>query len=91
MDRVQQEVTSIRSDLQNQINRAVHEAKTELRTEFAAMLHRKVVSLEARVEAKANEIRQDSVNWVEEELVLAIESLIPPPSNPMTTSPTSFT
>ena len=34
MDRVQNQVTSIRSDLKEQIERAVLEVKTELRTEF---------------------------------------------------------
>ena len=62
MDRVQQQVTSTRSDLQEQINRAVHKAKTELRTEFATMLNPKVALLKARVEAKANEIRQDTAS-----------------------------
>ena len=66
MDRAQEEVTSIRSDLKEQINRAVQETKTELRTEFVAMLNRKVVPLEARVEAKANEIRQDTASTLEE-------------------------
>ena len=52
MDIVQQQVTSIRFDLQEQLNKAVHEAKSELRTEFAAMLNIKVVSLKARVESQ---------------------------------------
>ena len=62
MDRV----TSIHSDLQEQIDRAVHEAKTELKTEFTAMMYKKVVLLEAHVEAKANEIRQDITSTLEE-------------------------
>ena len=66
MDRVQQEVTSIRSDLRKQIDKVVHEAKTELRTEFTVMLNRKVVLLEACVEARANEIRQDTASTVKE-------------------------
>ena len=40
--------------------------KIELRREFTAMLNRKVVSLEARVEAKPNEICQDIASTVEE-------------------------
>ena len=39
MDRVQNEVASICSDLKEQIDRAVQEAKTELRTELAAMIN----------------------------------------------------
>ena len=39
MDRIQNEVTSIRRDLKEQIDRAVQEAKTELRTELAAMIN----------------------------------------------------
>ena len=66
MDRVQNEVTSIRSDLKEQIDKAVQEAKTELRTELAAMSNQKVVSLEARVEAKINEIWQDTTSLLEE-------------------------
>ena len=66
VDRIQKEVTSIRSDLKEQINGAVHEAKTELRTEFATMINQKVVSLEARVEAKVNEVRQDTTSLLEE-------------------------
>ena len=44
----------------------MYEAKTELRRDFAAMLNRKVVLLEVRVEAKANEIRQDTTSTLEE-------------------------
>ena len=47
MDKIQQKVTSIRSDIEEKIKRVVDEAKTELRTEFEAMLNQKVVSLEA--------------------------------------------
>ena len=43
----------------------VHEAKIEMRTEFIAMLNRKVVLLEAHVEAKANEIRQDTTSTLD--------------------------
>ena len=53
MERVQNQVTSIRPDLKEQIDRAVLEAKTELRTELAAMINRKVVSLETCMEAKS--------------------------------------
>ena len=66
MDRVQNEVTSTRSDLNEQIERIVREAKTELRTELAAMVNRKVVLLEARVEAKVNEVHQDTASLLEE-------------------------
>ena len=46
IDRIQKEVTSIRSDLKEKIDRAMQEAKAELRTEFAAMINQKVVLLE---------------------------------------------
>ena len=42
------------------------EVKTELKMEFTAMLNRKVVSLEALVETKANEIHQDTTSTLEE-------------------------
>ena len=38
MERVQNQVTSIRSDLKEQIERAILDVKTELRTEFKAAL-----------------------------------------------------
>ena len=41
MDRVQNQVTSIRSDFREHIEQAVLEVKTELRTEFKAALDRK--------------------------------------------------
>ena len=51
----------------------MHEAKTELRTEFAAMFNRKVASQEAHVEAKANEIHQDTTSTLEElESIVAV-------------------
>ena len=59
-------MTPIRSDLYGQSNRVVHEANTKLRTEFAAMLNRKVVLLEAHVEARVNEVRQDITSTLEE-------------------------
>ena len=46
MESVQNQVTSIRSDFKEQIDRAVLEAKTELRTEMAAIINQKVVLLE---------------------------------------------
>ena len=66
MNRIQNEVTSIRSDLKEQMDRVVQEAKTELRTGLAAVINQKVVSLEARVEAKVNEVRQDTTSLLEE-------------------------
>ena len=59
-------MTSVHSDLQEQINRVVQEVKTNLRIEFVAMLNKKLVSLEACVEAKANEICQDTASTLEE-------------------------
>ena len=66
MESLQNQVTSIRSDFKEQIDRAVLEAKTELRTELAAMINRKVVSLETRMEAKINEVRQGTTSLLEE-------------------------
>ena len=66
MERIENEVTFTRSDLNEQIGRAVEEAKTKLRTELAPMINKKVVSLEARVEAKINEVRQDTTSLVGE-------------------------
>ena len=57
MDGIQNKVISILSDLKEQMDRAVQEAKTELRAELAPMINRKVVLLEAHVEAKVNEVR----------------------------------
>ena len=39
MDRIQNEVASIHSDFKEQIDRAVQEAKTELRTELVAIIN----------------------------------------------------
>ena len=66
MDRIQNEVTSIRSDLMEQMDRAVQEAKTELRTELVATINQKVVSSEAHMEAKVIEVRQDTTSLLEE-------------------------
>ena len=66
MDRIQNEVKSIRPDLKEQIDKAVQEAKTELRTELAAMINRKVVLLETHMEAKINEVRRDTTSLLEE-------------------------
>ena len=51
-------MTSIRSDLKEQIERAILEVKTELRIEFKAALDRKAVSLETYVESRVNEVRR---------------------------------
>ena len=59
-------MTSIRPDLKEQIDRVVLEAKTELRTELAAMINQKVVSLEVRIEMKINKVRQDTTSLLEE-------------------------
>ena len=66
MESIQNQVTSIHPDLKEQIDRAVLEAKTELRTELVAMINRKVVSLETRMEAKINEVRQGTTSLLEE-------------------------
>ena len=66
MDRIQNEVTSICSDLKEQIDKAVQEAKTELRQELAGIINQKVVLLEARMEAKVNEVRRDTTSLFEE-------------------------
>ena len=56
MERVQNQVTSIRSDLKEQIERAILEVKTELRTEFRVALDKKAVSLETYMETRVNEV-----------------------------------
>ena len=52
--------------LKEQIDRVVQEVKIELRTELVAMINRKVVSLEACMEAKINEVRQGTTSLLEE-------------------------
>ena len=66
MDRVQNHVTSICSDLKEQIERAVLEVKTELRTEFKAALDKKAMSLEMYVESRVNEVRQETSSTLEQ-------------------------
>ena len=66
MERVQNQVTSIRSDLKEQIERAILEVKTELRTEFKAALDRKPVSLEIYVESRVNKVRQETSSTLEQ-------------------------
>ena len=72
MDRVQQQVISICSDLKNQIERVVHEVKAEMKTECIAMLNKKVILLEARVEARVNEVRQDIAFTLEDLKVIVV-------------------
>ena len=60
MDNIQPQVTSICLDLEEQIDRAVHQMKTELRSEFQAALDGRAVSLETYMEMKVNSIRQDT-------------------------------
>ena len=74
MGRVQNQVTSIRPDFKEQIERAVFEVKTELRTEFKAALDRKAVSLETYVESRVNEVRQETSSTLEQlkEIVAAV-------------------
>ena len=66
MERVQNQVTSIRSDFKEQIERAVLEVKTELRTEFKTALDRKVVSLETYMESRVIEVRQETSSTLEQ-------------------------
>ena len=66
MERVQNQVTSIRSDFREHIEQAVLEVKTELRTEFKAALDRKAVSLETYVESRVNEVRQETSSTLEQ-------------------------
>ena len=74
IDRVQNQVTSIRSDLQQQIDRAVQEVETELRTEFRAAFDKKAVSLETYVETRVNEVCQSIASTLEQlkETVVAV-------------------
>ena len=59
-------MASIRSDLREQIERLVQEAKTKLKTDIIAMVDKKLVLLEARVEARVNEFRQDITSTLQE-------------------------
>ena len=43
-----------------------HNVKTVLKTEFTTMLNKKVVSLEAHVEANVNGVGQDTASALEE-------------------------
>ena len=61
MERVQNQVTSIRSDFREHIEQTVLQVKTKLRTKFKAALDRKAVSLETYVESRVNEVRQETV------------------------------
>ena len=74
MDRVQNQMTSIRSDLKEQIDRAMLEVKTELRTEFKAALDKKTVLLETYVESRVNEVHQETSSILEQlkETVVAV-------------------
>ena len=75
MDRVQNQVTSICSDLKEQIDQAMQEVKTELRTEFKAVLYKKAVSLETYVESRVNEVRQETSSTLEQlkETIAAVQ------------------
>ena len=66
MERVQNQVTSIRSDLKEQIERAIFEVKTELRIESKAALDRKAMSLEMYVESRVNEVRQETSSTLDQ-------------------------
>ena len=59
-------MTSICSDLEDQTQRVVHKVKTKLKTEFTTMLNKKMVFLEAHVESRVNEARQDIASTLEE-------------------------
>ena len=59
-------MTSIRSDLKEQIDQAMQEVKTELRTEFKAALDKKAMLLETYVETRVNEVRQDTNSTLEQ-------------------------
>ena len=66
VDRVENQVTSIRSDLKEQVDRVVLEVKTELRTEFKATVDKKAGSLETYVESRVNEVRQETSSILEQ-------------------------
>ena len=74
MERVQNQVTFIRCDFKQQIERAVLEVKTELRTEFKAALGRNAVLLETYVESRVNEVRQETNSTLKQlkEIVVAV-------------------
>ena len=81
MDRVQNQVTSIRSDLKEQIDRAVQEVKTELRTEFKGSLDKKAVLLEMYVEMRVNEDRQSTASTLDRVLLYPFISCASPPTD----------
>ena len=60
MDSVQNRVTSIRSDVTEQVDRALQQLKNELRTEFQTALDNRAVSLETYVQSRVNEVRQET-------------------------------
>ena len=66
MDRIQNQVTSIRSNIREQVDRAMLEVKTELRTEFKAALDKEAVSLETYVESRINAVRQETSSTLEQ-------------------------
>ena len=74
MDKAQNQVTSICSDLKEQIDRAVQEVKTELRTEFSTALDKTAVLLQTYMEMRVNEVRQSTKSTLEElkETVVAV-------------------
>ena len=74
MERVQDQVTSIRSDLKEKIEWAILEVQTDLRTEFKAALDRKAVLLETYVLSRVNEVRRETSSTLEQlkETVVAV-------------------
>ena len=66
MERVQNQETSIRSDLKEQIERAILEVTTELRTEFKVALDKKAVSLDTYVESRVNDVRQETSSTLQQ-------------------------
>ena len=65
MDSVQNRVTSIRSDVTEQVDRSLQQLKNELRTEFQTALDNRAVSLETYVQSRVNEVRQETYSTLE--------------------------
>ena len=58
MDKVPKELTFVCSDLQEQIQRTIDEAQTELRTHLMVVMDKKVELLEAQY----NEVQQETTS-----------------------------
>ena len=58
--KVPKQLTSIHSDVQEQIQRAVEEVQRELNTQFVIVMNKKMASLEAWMEVQYNEVHEET-------------------------------